>query len=63
MAAEQSMRKCAHDRCVCQVYEGQTYCGPHCASAAVETGHEDETGRCECGHTACAAQHPVGMIT
>jgi hypothetical protein len=48
-------RKCAHEGCTCEIREGQTYCGPYCATAAAETDVHHEQGRCECGHDACRA--------
>lgn len=45
---------CAHQSCICEVPEGQTYCSPHCANAAAEqapgTGEEPY---CGCGHPQC----------
>lgn len=47
-------RTCAHKGCVCVVTDGQSYCDPHCSSAAApDTEARNETGRCECGHALC----------
>jgi len=52
MSADPSAtRKCARDGCMCQVAEGQTFCGPHCASSAGETNPSEQA--CGCGHDAC----------
>lgn len=58
MSNQQSMRKCAHEGCMCEVSAGQTYCGPFCATAAAEAEFTHEHGRCQCGHAACAGAHP-----
>jgi hypothetical protein len=51
---EKPKAKCAHEGCTCTVHEGQTYCSPHCATAAAETViRTDEP--CQCGHEACKA--------
>jgi len=55
----EAKQKCAHDGCMCQVYPGQTYCGPYCATAAAEQSITLETGRCECGHEHCSAHGAV----
>ena len=59
MAAEQTKKKCAHDGCQCAVDAGQTYCGPHCATASAEP-RIGIAEQCHCGHDACraAAQLP-----
>jgi len=51
MIVEQSKRKCAHEGCTCEVYTGQTYCGPHCAAAADADVPSDQP--CGCGHEHC----------
>jgi hypothetical protein len=51
-----AMRKCAHEGCSCEIPEGQTYCGPFCATAAAESAVNHERGSCECGHDSCKAK-------
>ena len=46
-------RKCAHAGCTCEIREGQTYCGPSCATAAGDPDVRNDPGRCECGHDSC----------
>jgi len=54
MAEEQRNTRCAHEGCVCEVIDGQTYCGPYCASSAGETVVTDQP--CGCGHDVCERQ-------
>ena len=54
MDVEAPKTKCAHEGCVCEVNDGQTYCGPHCASTAGETMALEQP--CGCGHDACKRQ-------
>jgi len=55
-------RNCAHKGCQCVVTDGQSYCGPHCSAAAPDTEPRNETGRCECGHSACAHLSDKRMV-
>ncbi|HEX6832939.1 MAG TPA: hypothetical protein VF132_05345 [Rudaea sp.] len=57
---EPKLRKCAHERCLCQVQDGQTYCGPHCATAGVQTQPAADSAHCGCGHPACASSESHG---
>jgi len=45
----QDTRKCAHLPCLCNVPQGQEYCGEVCRDA----GSEDVDIACQCGHPAC----------
>ena len=51
MIIDQGPQACAYKGCTCEVPAGQTYCGPHCANASVET--ESSAASCGCGHGAC----------
>ena len=46
-------RMCAHKGCLCMITDGQSYCGPHCSEAALDTEPRNDTDRCECGHAVC----------
>jgi hypothetical protein len=52
MIIDQGPQPCANKGCACEVPAGQTYCGPHCANASVETGAASTS--CSCGHTPCS---------
>jgi hypothetical protein len=52
MIIDQGPQPCAHKGCTCEVPAGQTYCGPHCANASVET--ESAAANCGCGHGPCS---------
>jgi len=45
----QKTRKCAHIPCLCDVRDGQEYCGDACRDA----GGEDVEIACQCDHLAC----------
>jgi hypothetical protein len=45
----QTMKKCAHIPCLCNVSAGQEYCGDSCR----EAGSEDVEIACPCDHPAC----------
>jgi len=47
--AKQIMRKCAHIPCLCDVADGEEYCGQICRDA----GSEDVEIACQCDHLAC----------
>ena len=47
--ANQKMKKCAHIPCLCDVQNGQEYCGDICR----EAGREEVEIACQCGHPAC----------
>jgi len=47
---------------MCEIRDGQTYCSPHCATAAAEATVNREIGRCECGHPACGAMLKPGAF-
>jgi hypothetical protein len=47
--ANQRMNKCAHIPCLCDVADGQEYCGEICRDA----GSEDVEIACQCDHPAC----------
>lgn len=51
MIIDQGPQPCAHKGCTCEVPAGQTYCGPRCANASVET--EAASTNCSCGHAPC----------
>jgi hypothetical protein len=42
-------KKCAHVPCLCDVEDGQEYCGQACR----EAGSEDVEIACQCSHPAC----------
>jgi len=54
MTIDQGTQPCAHKGCSCEVPAGQTYCGPRCANASIESASESEQVRCSCGHGSCA---------
>jgi len=56
-------KKCAHEGCVCEVSNGQTYCGPYCATAAAEAVVHHEPGPCQCGHPDCRATIQPGKFS
>jgi len=62
MSDKPETRKCAHEGCMCEIRDGQTYCSPHCATAAAESTVKREIGRCECGHPACGAMLKPGAF-
>jgi hypothetical protein len=45
----QKMNKCAHIPCLCDVPDGEEYCGEICRDA----GSEDVEIACQCNHLAC----------
>jgi hypothetical protein len=47
--ANQKSKKCAHIPCLCDVPDGQEYCGEPCRDA----GSEDVEIACQCDHAAC----------
>jgi hypothetical protein len=47
--ANQKTRKCAHIPCLCDVPNGEEYCGETCRYA----GSEDVEIACQCDHAAC----------
>ncbi len=47
--ANQNTRKCAHIPCLCDVRDGQEYCGDACRDA----GGEDVEIACQCDHPTC----------
>src|ERR1700686_1629312 len=47
--ANQTMRKCAHIPCLCDVRGGEEYCGDACR----EAGGEDVEIACQCDHMPC----------
>jgi hypothetical protein len=47
--ANQMIKKCAHIPCLCNVTNGQEYCGDSCR----EAGSEDVEIACQCDHPAC----------
>jgi hypothetical protein len=47
--ANQEIRKCAHIPCLCDVADGQEYCGEACR----EAGSEDVEIACQCSHPGC----------
>lgn len=51
MIIDQGPQPCARKGCTCEVPAGQTYCGPNCANASVET--EAASTSCCCGHVPC----------
>jgi hypothetical protein len=52
MVIDQGAQPCAYKGCTCDVPAGQTYCGPHCANASIETDAAASTS-CGCGHSPC----------
>jgi hypothetical protein len=44
--ANPKMKECAHIPCLCEVPEGQEYCGDACRDA----GSEDVEIACQCDH-------------
>ena len=47
--ASKKTKKCAHIPCLCDVPDGEEYCGEACRDA----GSEDVEIACQCDHTAC----------
>lgn len=47
--ANQESKKCAHIPCLCDVADGQQYCGEACRAA----GSEEVEIACQCSHPAC----------
>ena len=47
--ANQKSKKCAHIPCLCDVPNGEEYCGEACRNA----GSEDVEIACQCSHPAC----------
>jgi hypothetical protein len=47
--ANQKTKKCAHIPCLCDVRNGEEYCGEACRDA----GGEDVEIACQCDHPAC----------
>ena len=47
--ANQKTTKCAHIPCLCDVPDGEEYCGELCRDA----GSEDVEIACQCNHPAC----------
>jgi hypothetical protein len=45
----QETKKCAHIPCLCDVSDGEQYCGAACRDA----GGEDVEIACQCSHPAC----------
>ena len=45
----QKMKKCAHIPCLCDVAQGEEYCGEACR----EAGSQDVEIACQCSHPAC----------
>lgn len=46
---DQKARKCAHIPCLCEVADGEEYCGNACRDA----GSEDVEIACQCDHPPC----------
>jgi len=46
---DQESRKCAHIPCLCEVADGQEYCGEFCRIAE----REDIEIACQCDHLPC----------
>jgi len=63
MSETPTRKKCAHEGCSCEIADGQTYCGPHCATAAAEAEVTHEAGGCECGHAACRMTKQPGAYS
>ncbi len=55
--ANQKMKKGAHIPCLCDVPNGQEYCGDICR----EAGSEEVEIACQCGHPACPLTFPSLM--
>jgi hypothetical protein len=47
--ANQKSKKCAHMPCLCDVADGEEYCGEACRDA----GSDDVEIACQCDHAAC----------
>ena len=47
--ANQKTKKCAHLPCLCDVLDGEEYCGEACRNA----GSEDVEIACQCDHLSC----------
>lgn len=47
--ATQKAKKCAHIPCLCDLSNGEEYCGEACRDA----GSEDVEIACQCDHLAC----------
>jgi hypothetical protein len=47
--ANQETKKCAHIPCLCDVRNGEEYCGESCR----EAGSNDVEIACQCDHPAC----------
>jgi hypothetical protein len=47
--ASQTLNKCAYIPCLCEVPDGQEYCGAACQDA----GSEDVEIACQCDHLPC----------
>jgi hypothetical protein len=47
--ANQETKKCAHIPCLCDVQDGEEYCGEACSDA----GSKDVEISCQCSHPAC----------
>jgi len=47
----ESMHKCGHEQCKCQIQSSQDYCSDYCSEA-----HDlkEVELQCTCGHPACA---------
>jgi hypothetical protein len=56
--ATNTMRKCAHPACDCEVTSDDKYCSTYCQDA----GDTMEIS-CNCGHPGCAVTEPVGSRT
>lgn len=48
---------CSLSGCDCKTQNGQEYCSEYCKQAA---RHAPERDYCQCGHTGCASQIPLG---
>ena len=49
MAEDDTIQKCAHQKCSCQVEGKKRYCSDYCEDAA----DSDPTSECTCGHAGC----------
>ncbi len=47
--ANRETKKCAHIPCLCDVADGEEYCGESCRNA----GSEDVEIACQCDHPLC----------
>jgi hypothetical protein len=47
--ANQKSKKCAHIPCLCDIAEGEEYCGEACRDA----GSDEVEIACQCDHAAC----------